>query len=162
MALHIKHYPEDYRTVYNPIETVLFETNTTPRGYTGFAYLIDVYRGSAAAANLIGRLKVPPTTDGYGRFDLSGIMESYLSSSLGTLNGSNINEYLHEAHRVLRLDGKINIIEATSRFKDIEQFKVQLQEFGFDNVVSKGMWIFTHIVAEKSDRTVNEKAKISF
>lgn len=76
--------------------------------------------------------------------------------------GSNINEYLHEAHRVLRLDGKINIIEATSRFKDIEQFKVQLQEFGFDNVVSKGMWKFTHIIAEKSDRKVNEKAKINF
>ena len=93
MALHIKHYPEDYRTVYNPIETVLFETNTTPRGYTGFAYLIDVYRGTAAAENLIGRLKVPPTTDGYGRFDLSGIMESYLSSNLGTLNGSNISPY---------------------------------------------------------------------
>ena len=73
-----------------------------------------------------------------------------------------INEYLHEAHRVLRLDGKINIIEATSRFKDIEQFKVQLQEFGFDNVVSKDMWKFTHIVAEKSDKKVTEKAKISF
>ena len=57
---------------------------------------------------------------------------------------------------------RINIIEATKRFKDIEQFKLQLQEFGFDNVVSKGMWKFTHIVAEKSDRKVNEKAKISF
>ena len=76
--------------------------------------------------------------------------------------GSNINEYLHEAHRVLRLDGKINIIEATKRFKDIEQFKVQLQEFGFDNVVSKGMWIFTHIVAEKSDRVIKKDAKIKF
>ena len=73
-----------------------------------------------------------------------------------------INEYLHEAHRVLRLDGKINIIEPTKRFKDIEQFKVQLQEFGFDNVVSKDMWIFTHIVAEKSDRVIKKDAKIKF
>ena len=76
--------------------------------------------------------------------------------------GSNINEYLHEAHRVLRLDGKINIIEPTKRFKDIEQFKVQLQELGFDNVVSKDMWIFTHIVAEKSDRVIKKDAKIKF
>jgi len=44
----------------------------------------------------------------------------------------------------------------------LSQFKIQFQEFGFDNVVSKDMWIFTHIVAEKSDRKVSEKAKISF
>ena len=31
--------------------------------------------------------------------------------------GSNINEYLHEAHRVLRLDGKINIIEPQKDLK---------------------------------------------
>ena len=76
--------------------------------------------------------------------------------------GSNINEYLNEAHRVLRLDGKINIIEATKRFKDIELFKVQLQEFGFDNVVSKDMWKFTHIIAEKSDKIIKTDAKINF
>ena len=79
-----------------------------------------------------------------------------------SMMGSNIDEYLLEAHRVLRLDGKINIIEATSRFKDIEQFKLQLQDFGFDNVVSKDMWKFTHIVAEKSDRVIKKDAKIKF
>ena len=56
----------------------------------------------------------------------------------------------------------INIIEATKRFKDIELFKVQLQEFGFDNVVSKDMWKFTHIIAEKSDKIIKTDAKINF
>ena len=79
-----------------------------------------------------------------------------------SMMGSNINEYLHEAHRVLKLDGKINIIEATSRFKDVKQFMNQLQDFGFDRVVSSDMWKFTHIVAEKSDRVIKKDTKIKF
>ena len=61
MSLEVKHYPQDYRTVYNPIEIVVKETSATTRGYDGFSYLIDVYKGSSASGNLIGRLKVPPT-----------------------------------------------------------------------------------------------------
>ena len=36
----------------------------------------------------------------------------------------------------------------------------QLQDFGFDRVVSSDMWKFTHIVAEKSDRVIKKDAKI--
>jgi len=86
MSLEIKYLPQQYRTVYNPVEIVLYETNNTTRNYTGFAYLIDVKDG----ATTVGRLKVPPTTEGFGRFDMSGIMESYISSDLGLLNGTNI------------------------------------------------------------------------
>lgn len=86
MSLEVKHIPQDYRTVYNPVEVVMYETSSTVRNYTGFAYLIDVKDGSTT----VGRLKVPPTTNGYGRFDLSGIMESYLTTDIGTLNGTNI------------------------------------------------------------------------
>lgn len=87
MSLEVKHFPQDYRTVYNPVEVVVFETSSTVRAYEGFAYLLDVKDGST----LVGRLRVPPTTDGFGRFDMSGIMESYLSSDLGDLNTSNID-----------------------------------------------------------------------
>ena len=87
MSLEIKYLPQQFRTVYNPVEVVLYETNNTTRNYTGFAYLIDVKDGSTT----VGRLKVPPTTQGFGRFDMSGIMESYLSSDLGLLNGTNID-----------------------------------------------------------------------
>ena len=87
MSLEIKYLPQQYRTVYNPVEIVLYETVSATRNYSGFAYLVDVKDGSTT----IGRLRVPPTTNGYGRFDLSGIMESYMSSDLGLLNGTNIN-----------------------------------------------------------------------
>lgn len=87
MSLEVKYLPQDYRTVYNPVEIVMFETSGTTRGYTGFAYLIDVKIGLTT----IGRLRVPPTTSGFGRFDLSGIMKSYISSDKGLLNGTNID-----------------------------------------------------------------------
>ena len=77
-----------------------------------------------------------------------------------SLMGSNTNEYLAEAHRVLRLDGKLNIIEATSRFKNLENFKNQLNDFGFDNIVSKDMWKFTHIIAEKTGEIKNPNTTI--
>jgi len=94
MSLEVKHYPQDYRTVYNPIDIVVKETSSTTRNYEGFSYLIDVYRGSFASANLIGRLKVAPEGDGgFGRFDISGITESYLTSSLGVINGVTINTH---------------------------------------------------------------------
>lgn len=87
MSLEIKYLPQQYRTVYNPVEIVLFETSSTTRGYEGFAYLIDVKDGG----NLLGRLRVPPTqSTGFGRFDMSGVMKSYMSSDLGLLNGINI------------------------------------------------------------------------
>ena len=86
MSLEIKYLPQQFRTVYNPVEIVLYETVNATRNYAGFAYLIDVKDGSTT----VGRLKVPPTTEGFGRFDMSGIMESYISSDLGLLNGTNI------------------------------------------------------------------------
>ena len=86
MSLEIKYLPQQFRTVYNPVEIVLYETVNATRNYAGFAYLIDVKDG----ATTVGRLKVPPTTEGFGRFDMSGIMESYISSDLGLLNGTNI------------------------------------------------------------------------
>ena len=89
MSLQVKHLPQQYRTVYNPVEVVLYESQQVIRNYPGFAYLIDIKDGSTT----LGRLKVPTTTNGYGRFDLSGIMKSYLSSNLSPLTNSITSVY---------------------------------------------------------------------
>ena len=39
-----------------------------------------------------------------------------------SLMGANFTDYLREAHRTLKLDGRLHIIEATARFTDREQF----------------------------------------
>ena len=77
----ITNTPDPYRTVYNPIEYVA-ESNKTaePR----FKYIVEVYDG----ATKIGTLKVPADPNGYGRADVQGIMESYLTKNLGTINNA--------------------------------------------------------------------------
>jgi len=71
--------PEDYRSVYNPIEYVASSTATANNR---FKYLFDVYDG----ATRIARLKVPADPNGYGRADIHGICESYLKTDIGTIN----------------------------------------------------------------------------
>src|SRR5713226_6373395 len=39
-----------------------------------------------------------------------------------SLMGANFADYLREAHRTLKLDGWLHIIEATSRFSNVEVF----------------------------------------
>lgn len=67
-----------------------------------------------------------------------------------SLMGTNIADYIIEANRTLKLDGRLFIIEATSRFKDMNQFKRQLIQFGFDHLSIKEIGKFTQIKADKT------------
>lgn len=78
------------------------------------------------------------------------------------LMGSNFKDYIKEAHRTLKLDGRIHIIESASRFKDLEGFEKSLKQYGFDFITSSEMWKFTHIRGEKSTRPFNEDININF
>jgi hypothetical protein len=69
-----------------------------------------------------------------------------------SLMGSNFTDYLREAHRTLKLDGQLHIIEATSRFSNIAQFQTDLEALGFDVVRVREMWKFTHIRAIKTEQ----------
>jgi superfamily II DNA or RNA helicase len=79
-----------------------------------------------------------------------------------SLMGANFTDYLREAHRTLKLDGHLHIMEATSRFKDLEQFKALLHGLGFDMVTSEDKDKFTHIRAMKSDRMPQSDLKLKF
>lgn len=75
----VTYEPQDYRTVYNPIEYVATSNQTAT---ARFKYLFDVYDG----ATLLGRLKVPADPNGYGRSNIQGICESYLTTNIGSIN----------------------------------------------------------------------------
>ena len=69
------------------------------------------------------------------------------------LMGSNFTDYIREAHRCLSIDGRLHIIEATSRFKDLGVFTDGLHKLGFDIIdkpEERGQ--FTFIQAMKSER----------
>jgi hypothetical protein len=66
-----------------------------------------------------------------------------------SLMGSNFTDYLREAHRTLKLDGRLHIYEATTRFSDRSQFTADLKRLGFGQISVEDEWKFTHIIASK-------------
>jgi hypothetical protein len=79
-----------------------------------------------------------------------------------SLMGANFADYIREAHRTLKLDGKLHVIEATSRFTDRQQFLKALELLGFAVVTVEDKWKFTHIRAEKTERKPREGVEIRF
>ena len=63
--------------------------------------------------------------------------------------GSNFTDYFKEAHRTLKLDGRLHIYEATSGFTDRDKFAADLKTLGFGQVSIEDEWKFTHIIASK-------------
>jgi ribosomal RNA-processing protein 8 len=71
--------------------------------------------------------------------------------------GKNFAQYLREAHRTLKIDGQLHVIEATSRFADRDQFVHSLANLGFDNLTFEDMSEkFTYIRGFKSDREAGQ------
>ena len=60
MSITVSNLPQNYRTVYNPIEIVVKESDATTRGYEGFQYIIDIYETTGVV--LLSRLKTPIMT----------------------------------------------------------------------------------------------------
>jgi hypothetical protein len=87
MSITVSNLPQNYRTVYNPIEIVVKESDATTRGYEGFQYIIDIYETTGVV--LLSRLKTPIRTDGFGRVNMNGVMESYVQTILSEINQTN-------------------------------------------------------------------------
>jgi hypothetical protein len=77
-----------------------------------------------------------------------------------SLMGSNLADYLKEAHRCLRLDGHLHVYEAASRFRDHNAFVSALKALGFDIRLDETVGPFVHIWANKSERRLREVAVI--
>jgi hypothetical protein len=72
----------------------------------------------------------------------TGLEDSSLDVAIFNLSlmGSNFTDYLREAHRTLKIDGELRIIEPASRFSDPEglepgaKFKKGLRRLGYANI----------------------------
>jgi hypothetical protein len=79
-----------------------------------------------------------------------------------SLMGANFTDYLREAHRTLKLDGQLHIIEATSRFSNLDQFQADLEALGFDIINVQAMAQFTHVRALKTERQSQDEVRLQF
>ena len=77
-----------------------------------------------------------------------------------SLMGTNATDYLREAHRTLKLDGQLHVIEATSRFTDRDRFVAGLRGLGFDVIAVEDTWKFTRVRALKTERRAADDIEI--
>jgi hypothetical protein len=67
-----------------------------------------------------------------------------------SLMGKNIDQYIREAARTLRLDGQLWIYEPSSHIKNIDNFITMLKQAGFSVTEPVEQYKFLHIIAIKS------------
>jgi hypothetical protein len=79
-----------------------------------------------------------------------------------SLRGVNFTNYLREAHRTLKLDGQLHIIEATERFNDRDSFAKSLELLGIAVVSVEEKWKFTSIRAMKTERQPRGRLELRF
>jgi superfamily II DNA or RNA helicase len=69
-----------------------------------------------------------------------------------SMMGSNLTDYVREAYRTLKLDGRLHIYEPTERFSDRDAFLRSLKDLGFSNVDARDLGKFTYVSAIKDHR----------
>lgn len=74
-----------------------------------------------------------------------------------SLMGRNFTDYVVEAHRCLKLDGTLWIVEATSRFSNLDNFLEGLKKLGLDILTYEEKYKFIFIRAVKNDQTPIEE-----
>ncbi len=79
-----------------------------------------------------------------------------------SLMGANFADYIREAHRCLRLDGRLHIWEPTSYFDDLEEFCGGLSRLGFEVMDPRQEGAFVRIRAVKATRTLAPDVVVPF
>ena len=73
-----------------------------------------------------------------------------------SLMGHNFTDYVREAHRCLKTDGRLHIWEPKGRLKDAQAFAQGLRRLGFINVVHEERGGFVCVQALKGTRAPQE------
>jgi superfamily II DNA or RNA helicase len=79
-----------------------------------------------------------------------------------SLMGTNFTDYLREAHRCLRLDGRLHLWEPASYFDDVEAFCSGLARLGFEVMDPRTQGAFVCIRALKSTTTPAPNVVLQF
>ncbi len=78
------------------------------------------------------------------------------------LMGKNFTQYIDEAHRTLKIGGRMHILEMTRRYTDREGFVKGLEARGFKVESVEDMWRFTHLTAIKTTEEIASTEPLVF
>ena len=104
-------------------------------------------------------------TDRVVSCDLANMSKEYYNSldvavfSL-SLMGKNLTDYIREAHKCLKKDGKLFIVELSSRVSSRKEIQDSIEKLGFKNVKIELVDRFIIISAEKSSKVPNKSLKL--
>ena len=79
-----------------------------------------------------------------------------------SLMGLNCTDYIREAHRCLRHDGRLHIWEPAGRLEDAQGFARDLGRLGFDVIMPDREGAFVHIQARKNDQAPKPDVTLRF
>jgi len=153
----VTNVPQDYRSVYNPIEYVA-ESDAT--GNNRFKYLFDVYDG----ASQIARLKVPASPDVYGRADIHGICESYIKTDLGEIT-TNAKGFIDNPNSykefTIKIGEEYDVLGVLTQYVDQETRTVIVFNGSLPNyrggIVNFYDWQVTNYYTNYTDNTISRK-----
>ena len=97
--------------------------------------------------------------------DLSNISKEYYNSldvaifSL-SLMGNNLTDYIREAYKCLKKNGKLFIVELSSRVSSIKEIESTISKLGFKNTKVELIDRFITIDAEKDNRIPDNNVKL--
>ncbi|CAK5117121.1 unnamed protein product [Meloidogyne enterolobii] len=150
---------------FNPLNSILLDLSSLPPG----SVIADLGCGEAELAERLGsKYKVHS-------FDLVSLNERVVVADMAkiplaresvdvcvyclSLMGTNLAHFFREAHRVLKMNGKVKIVEVTSRFKNIKKFIDALGKMGFQLKRKKELdgKYFTALTLQKIGRFVNKR-----
>ena len=83
MAIVINANPKTFAPVYNKMEYLISSTNSAEPNY---AYLVDIYINGSSTKTV--RLRIPLRPDNYGKVDIHRVLESALTSNVGSPTGT--------------------------------------------------------------------------
>lgn len=76
-----------------------------------------------------------------------------------SLMGKNIDSFIKEARRIIKMKGKVIIMEVQSRFISINKFVLQVQQFGFEIIYKKKITNFFILFEFKAIKPTKLKSK---
>ena len=77
-----------------------------------------------------------------------------------SLMGNNLTDYIREAHKCLKKNGQLLVVELSSRISSLKKIESDFKELGYKNVKCELIDRFISISAKKSSKVPNNKLKL--
>ncbi|XP_023023777.1 uncharacterized protein isoform X2 [Leptinotarsa decemlineata] len=163
-AYHEGYRKQVKRWPMNPLDVIIKSIKTMPKSYViadfgcGDAKLSKTVKQKVFSFDLVATDETVVACD-ISRVPLENSSVDIVVFCL-SLMGTNLNEYILEANRVLKTGGTLKIAEVESRFENIEEFIKWVQHYGFKNTWKDLSHDLFYFMDFRKDNNVKNRKKL--